>query len=806
MQITQKSMVTCLRILFLGLFLSLTSHAFAQDKRTISGFISDESTGERLIGATVYDTVHRLGAVTNEYGFYSITVPNEQVVLKVASFGLNSRWIVVPLATAEVNISLTAVKELEEVVISSQDANRSVESTNSGTIELQMDKLEKLPVLLGEKDVMKIIQLLPGVKSGGEGSTGLYVRGGGPDQNLILLDGVPIYNASHLFGFFSVFNSDALSQVTLVKGGFPARYGGRVSSVLDMRMKEGNSKHYNVEGSIGMISSRILVEGPIKKDKTAFAFSARRTYIDVLTIPFQKMASDNGYGGYYFYDLNAKIQHKINDKHHLYLSSYFGKDRAYFRFNNRYENTNSVTEEKSRSQLYWGNAIAAIRWNYRIGPKIFANTTVTYSQYKFEVGFDMESKETGGTNQTEAFGFKYFSGINDWAGKVDFTYIPNPKHNVKFGVGDTYHTFKPGVNSFSQSGNNTSGIDTSFGSYYQYAHELFAYAENDHIITNRLKINYGAHLSVFIVGDKQYVQFQPRFSGNFMLDEQSSLKLAYARTAQNLHLLSNTGIGLPTDLWVPATEKIAPVIADQVSAGYNREFLKQYNAVVEVYYKKMNNLIQYKEGAGFLGSNTDWQTKVESGQGWSYGLELFVEKRKGRFSGWAGYTLSWAERQFDNINDGKRFFYRYDRRNDFSLALTYDINDKWDIGVVFVYGTGNAVTLPTQYYSVASNPVVNAFGGGSVGYFANVNDYRMPAYHRMDIGLNRTKKVKWGESVLSFSVYNVYNRRNPFYLYTKATDNGNSKLMQVSLFPIIPSISWKFKLDFEAIKQNRSHE
>jgi hypothetical protein len=793
-----------LRALLLLMFLSVSVWSSAQEKRTISGFISDEATGERLIGATVYDTVHRLGAMTNEYGFYSITVPNEDVVLKISSFGLNSRWLVVPVGMAEINIGLSAAKELEEVVISSQDANRSVESTNSGTIELQMDKLDKLPVLLGEKDVLKIVQLLPGVKSGGEGSSGIYVRGGGPDQNLILLDGVPIYNASHLFGFFSVFNSDALSQVTLVKGGFPARYGGRVSSVLDMRMKEGNSKHYNVEGSVGIIASRILVEGPIIKDKTAFAFSARRTYIDVLTLPFQKKDQK---GGYFFYDLNAKIHHKINDKHHLYLSGYFGKDKAYFRSSNNYTNGGEAVKERSENALKWGNAIGAIRWNYRISPKIFANTTLTYSQYLFDIGFNFNSEttESGNTSKT-SLGYNYFSGINDWAGKVDFTYIPNPKHTVKFGAGDTYHTFKPGVNRF-KAEETSVDMDTTFGSYYQYAHEVFAYAENDQIITNRLKINYGLHLSAFIVGEKQYVQLQPRFSGNYILTDHSSLKFSYARTAQYLHLLSNTGIGLPTDLWVPATEKIAPVIADQVSAGYNHEFLKQYNAVVEVYYKKMNNLIQYKEGAGFLGSNTDWQSKVEVGQGWAYGLEVFVEKRKGRFSGWLGYTLSWTERQFDNINDGERFAYRYDRRNDVSVALTYDINETWDVGLIFVYGTGNAVTLSTQYYSVASNPITSAFGqGGTVGYFENVNDYRMPAYHRMDIGFNRTKKVKWGETVLSLSAYNVYNRRNPFYLYTESAGDGKSRLVQVSLFPIIPSISWKFKVDFAAINKQKNHE
>jgi len=773
--------------------LTATTFSYSQGKRTISGTITDESNGESVIGAVVYDTLHRLGAVTNEYGFYSLTVPDEELVLKIMAFGLTGQLITVPQGQNSVNVALMNATELEEFVVTAKDA--SVKSTNSGTIDLQMDKLNKLPVLLGERDVIKVIQLLPGVKSGGEGSSGMYVRGGGPDQNLILLDGVPVYNASHLFGFFSVFNSDAISQITLIKGGFPARYGGRVSSVLDMRMKEGNTKKYNVEGSVGLIATRVLVEGPLIKDRTAFAFSARRTYVDVLAKPFQNKQQR---GGYFFYDLNAKIHHKINEKHHLYLSSYFGKDKAYFSGENSYSNGGSGKDE---SYLKWGNAIAALRWNYKMRPKLFANTTITYSHYAFDIGTKYEYKEAASAPmQSQSMG--YFSGISDWGGKIDFTYIPNPNHTVKFGLGDTYHTFTPGVTRDEISVTSFS-IDTSYGSNNQYAHELFAYAENDHAITSRLKINYGMHLSAFLVGSKQYVQLQPRFSGNFILTDNSSLKLAYSRTAQYLHLLSNTGIGLPTDLWVPATEQVKPVIANQVSMGYNHEFLKQYNAVVEVYYKKMDNLIQYKEGAGFLGSTADWQSKVESGQGWAYGAEFFVEKRKGRFSGWVGYTLSWTERQFDNINDGKKFFYRYDRRHDVSVVFTYDINEKWDCGVVFVLGTGNAVTLPSQYFNVANSPLNNAYGN-SVGYFDQVNGYRMPAYHRMDIGFNKTNQVKWGESVWSFSIYNVYNRQNAFFISRQQSNDGSYKLVQVSLFPLIPSVSWRFKIDFNASEKNKS--
>lgn len=782
-------------VLFILLNCSL---GFAQNMRTVYGTVSSKKTGEKLIGATIYDTLHKVGAVTNEYGFYSLTIPNDETVLKYSYFEFKPTFLSISKEATEVNIELFDKSELDEVVISAKDSKRSVESTNIGTIELSLDKVNKLPVFMGEKDVLKTLQLMPGVKSGGEGSSGIYVRGGGPDQNLILLDGVPVYNASHLFGFFSVFNSDALSQVTLVKGGFPARYGGRVSSVLDMRMKEGNNQKYNVEGSIGVIASRILVEGPIKKDKTAFAISARRTYIDALVRPF--MPKENN-GGYYFYDLNAKINHKINNKHHIYLSGYFGQDKANFK--STYEGgdvTNSYSSV-SKSGINWGNAIGAARWNYRIAPKLFCNTTFTYSSYLFKIfSEDKSTNINNGTSSTNTFKFEYFSGINDWTGKSDFTFIPNPNHNIKFGFGDIYHTFKPGVNTFSQSNDGTSE-DFKFGSRYHYAHEVSAYVENDHKISSRLKINYGVHHSTFFVGKKQYQQIQPRVSGNFILTENSSLKFGYSRTAQFLHLLSNTGIGLPTDLWVPATEIIPPVTANQVNLGYNQEIKKDYNLVIEAYYKKMDNLIQYKEGATFFSMENDWQKKVEIGQGWSYGAEFLLEKRKGDLSGWIGYTLSWTERQFENINFGEKFPYRYDRRHDISVVATYDINDTWDVGAVFVYGTGNAVTLTTQQYGMAPNPVFPN-DNPSVSYFSGINNYRMPAYHRLDLGANRTRQKNWGESVLSISVYNVYSRQNAYFLYTEPK-GSKIVLKQISIFPIIPSISWKFKFDFEKIKTNK---
>ncbi len=793
-----------MRLLFHLALLFLSFSALSQNSRTLNGYISSKKSGEKLIGATIYDTVHKVGTTTNEYGFYSLSIPNEPTVLRITNFGFDPYFLEASLQKNEHNIIVSEINELNEVVVTATSGSRrSVESTNIGTMELSMEKVDKLPVLLGEKDVLKILQLMPGVKSGGEGSSGIYVRGGGPDQNLILLDGVPVYNASHLFGFFSVFNSDALSQTTLTKGGFPARYGGRVSSVLDMRMKEGNNQKFNVEGSIGIIASRLLVEGPLNKGKTAFIISGRRTYLDALIKPFQKQDAK---GGYYFYDLNAKINHKINDKHHLYLSGYFGQDKAAFKTNyGGGDNFNSYST-KDETGIKWGNAIAAIRWNYKIRPKLFTNTTFTYSKYLFNIYSDSKSTSiSDGVSTNSSYSFLYYSGIDDWTGKTDFTYLPNPNHTIKFGISDIYHTFRPGVTT-SSSQYQSESYSLKEGSANQFAHETSSYIEDDHKISNKLKINYGIHNSTFFVGKKAYNELQPRISANYILTENSSLKFGYSRTAQFLHLLSNTGIGLPTDLWVPATERIAPVTANQVSIGYNREIKKQFNFVVEGYYKKMDHLIQYKEGASFFSQNTDWQSKVESGQGWAYGGEVLLEKRQGKLTGWIGYTLSWTERQFDNINFGERFPYRYDRRNDISVVLTYKANKTWDFGMVFVYGTGNAVTLATQTYQLAPNPITSGyFNNSTINYFSSINNYRMPAYHRMDIGANRTRQKTWGETVLSLSIYNVYNRQNAYFLFTEQK-GSKVVLKQASVFALIPSISWKFKFNFEKIKENKSNK
>lgn len=763
---------------------------------TLSGYIRDAETGEALISSRVYNDSLKTGTMSNVYGFYSLTLPAGTHNILFSFIGKSPQKKQVFLdQDIELDINLFDNKNLETVVVTGE--KKEQESSEMSTINLSMSKVKSLPVLLGEQDIIKTAQLLPGIQSGSEGSSGIYVRGGGPDQNLILLDGVPIYNANHLFGFFSVFNADAINQVKLVKGGFPAEYGGRISSVIDIRMNEGDMKKIHGEGSVGIISSKLMLNGPIIKDRTSFMISARRTYIDILAKPFITLANKQNGGdnlslGYFFYDVNAKINHKINTKNRIYLSLYGGDDKFYLREKYSFSTNGSPDNiDESNAGMKWGNRIMALRWNHQFGSKLFMNATVNYSQYKFNTGFGFKSYYEGNEdNPNENFSFDYLSGINDWGGNLNFYYYLNPKHNIQFGVGETYHTFKPGVNQL-QISEGGAAIDTSFGSQRTYAHEFFGYIQDDIKVTKRLTANIGLHFANFYVRQELYNVLQPRASSNFMLDEKSSIKLSYARTAQFLHLLSNTSIGLPTDLWVPVTDKIKPQYGNQVAIGHTRQLPKGFRIGTEGYYKLMENMIEYKDGASFFGSNQDWENLVEIGDGYSYGVEVLFEKRTGKTTGWIGYTLSWTNRQFDNINDGKEFPYRYDRRHDISVVVTHKFNDKIDVGLVWVYGTGNAVTLGLQKYN--SIPNTN-YGTYEIEHIESRNGYRVPSYHRLDLGVNIHKPKKWGEATWSFSFYNAYNRQNPFYIdYGYIQGKNEEVLKQISLFPIIPSVSYSFK-------------
>lgn len=784
------------KILYLlVLVLILSSSNLIAQKNTLTGYVEDAETGERMVGVNVVAKEVSLGTTTNIYGFYSMTLPASTYTLEFSFIGYKTFSIAVDFSkNTHYNISLESQSvELNEIVLTGEE--NIVKRTQSSVIDVPVEQIKAIPSFFGEVDVLKAIQLLPGVQSGSEGTSGFYVRGGGPDQNLILLDGVPVYNASHLFGFFSVFNADAIKNVRLTKGGFPARFGGRLSSVLEIDMKEGNTKAFEGEGSIGLIASKLTMQGPIVKDKASWIVSARRTYIDALTQPFIRASSNGGSGGYYFYDINAKVNYKISDKDRLYWSVYSGDDRFYANILDNYNNSS----DDYRFRLGWGNLTSSLRWNHLFNEKLFSNTTITYSEYLFDVNMEEDySYETF----SDEFEFRYYSGIRDWGVKVDFDYLPSPNHYVKFGLSDTYHTFYPGQMDLKamQDEFPEDNIDTSFVfSERLYSHDAYFYIEDDIKLSKLLKANIGLHGSLFRVGDKNYPSLQPRFSVRYLIDENWSTKFSYAEMQQNIHLLTNSNAGLPTDIWVPTTEQVKPQKSRQIAAALTRVLQEGvYELSIEGYYKTMNNLITYKEGASFM-SFRDWQQTIETnGDGTSYGMELFIQKKKGKTSGWLGYTLSWSNRRFDQINFGDWYSYKYDRRHDVSLVLSHAFSNEFDVGLTWVYGTGNAITFPQATYMPLED---ESQFGSEIEYYGERNGTRMDAYHRLDLGANFHKEKKKGIRTWSLSIYNAYNRRNPYFVYlgtqrqTFGLDGGSNQNVarQVSLFPFLPSITYNFR-------------
>ncbi len=653
---------------------------------------------------------------------------------------------------------------------------------------------------MGEADVIKTIQLMPGVQSGTEGTSGIYVRGGGPDQNLFLLDGVPIYNANHLFGFFSVFNPDAISNITLTKGGFPAHYGGRLSSVVDIRLKEGNMKEFHGAGSVGLIASKLTLEGPIIKDKTSFIVSARRTYLDILARPIiraiNKQSGVEGLTGYYFYDLNAKINHKFSDRDRIYLSMYHGRDRLFITEEEQWIDNDTSYRRKSESGLYWGNFTSALRWNHLYGNKLFSNVSLIYSNYKFNTFDDTQTLVNG--KYDIGYAYNYFSGIEDYGAIIDFDYRPAPAHAIRFGGKYLYHTFSPGIETL-ESTDDT--LNLQFNSDPVYAHEYYFYGEDNFQLGSRIRANIGLHYSGFFVRDKFYHSLQPRFTGRFLITPELSFKAAFSRMDQYIHLLTNATIGLPTDIWVPATDRTRPQSSYQYASGLAYNLKDSWYFTLEGYYKTMNNLIDYSEGSSFFEYGVEWEDKIErEGKGRSYGLEFLARKDVGKLRGWVGYTLSKAEVQFANLNNGEVYPYTYDRRHDVSIVLMYRVSDRTDISATWVYGTGKARTLAVSRYA----PDNYNFGQGEyypysyyynseIEYFKGKNAYREPAYHRLDIGINRHQEKKWGTQTWSFGLYNAYNRQNPFYLFFGYDNYGNRALKQMSIFMMIPSISYSFE-------------
>jgi len=799
--------------IFLAIFSLLLFFATsAQDQKTftVSGYVKDASSGETLIGASVVDKTLGRGVNANTFGYFVLSLTPGKHTLSTSFIGYDNMDKVIDLqADMKINIELKPKSiQIGAFEVVGERSENNTEGTQMGTVDLDVQKMNTLPALLGEVDILKVIQFLPGVQSNGEGNSGFYVRGGGPDQNLILLDNATVYNASHLFGFFSVFNADAIKNIELIKGGMPANYGGRISSVLDINMKEGNEKGFHGQGGIGLIASRLTLEGPIVKDRSSFIVSGRRTYIDVLTKPFVNKNGAFSGSGYYFYDLNAKANYRFSDKDRVFLSGYFGRD--VFNFAGPDPGDPGI-------KIPWGNATLAARWNHVFGPKLFLNTTATFSDYSF--AFDAKQDQ---------FGFKLFSGIKDYGLKMDLSHYPNGRHRLKYGGQYIYHIYTTSTVEVN-SGDTQFNIETP---PKLHAHEGALYVMDDFDVTDNFRINAGLRFTTFHhVGpftlyelDDQgrtsgkvdyktgkpissYSAIEPRLSMRYITGKNSSVKASFNQGQQYVHLASFSSIALPTDVWIPSSTNVKPQIGTQYSAGYFQDFKEHmFETSVEVYYKDFQNLIEYAEGASPQDNgNTNYDAQLVYGDGYSYGAEFFVKKVVGKVNGWVGYTWSRTNRKFPDISNGAEFPSRWDRRHDLSVVLSYDVNKRWNIGSTFVYATGQAVTLAVNRYFVE---------GQLVSEYTSRNGYRMIPYHRLDLAATRygkTSKIlkdpvtgetteipKKFTSSWTFSVYNAYNRSNPYFIYYSADGNPAAgtfqvQAKQVSLFSILPSITWNFK-------------
>ena len=778
--------------------LILTAFEAVAQKHTVSGFMTDAASGESLISAAVLEEASRLGTVTNNYGFYTLTLPEGPVSLEYSYIGYEPvRMSFTLTRDTVIHVAFNPAAEiLAGAAVTASRSELGVRGTQMSAIEIPVNQIKMVPALGGEVDVIKAIQLLPGVQSGTEGSAGLYVRGGGPDENLLLLDGVPIYNVNHMMGFFSVFNADAIKNVTLYKGSFPARFGSRLSSILDVRMKDGNDKEFHGSASIGLLSAKFQLEGPIVKGKTTFNVSARRTYFDVLSQPlialYQKIQDTESFStaGYYFYDLNAKVTHTFSKRDKLYASYYMGDDRVYAKLNMGED----ALDYKMKLGWNWGNIVGSLRWNHVFGPKLFVNTTVNYTQYRHKLDISGIERFMGGS-ETE-LSLMYNSLINDISAATDFEYNPSPAHDIRFGATYIRHTFRPSITTLRyKDGDAKSAVDTTFGDVNLFTNEAAAYVEDNWAIAPWLKLNLGLRYSFYETDGTWYHSLEPRVSLRALFTDNFSFKASYAEMSQAVHMLSNSNISLPTDLWVPSTSRIKPMRSRQVAAGLFYS-LGVLDFSLEGYYKGMDNVLEYRDGASFFGSSSGWEDKVAMGRGWAYGVEFLAQKKTGKLTGWVGYTWSKSMRQFNRegniINLGEPFPAKYDRRHDLSITVAWEVSKKIDLAATFIYGTGICGSLALQTLSVMpgySFQMNSYFQTNSVDYLEGRNNYRLPSYQRLDLGINFKRTFRNGHHrIINVSVYNAYNRNNPFLVY-----RDGMNLKQMSIFPIMPSVSYTYQ-------------
>ncbi len=797
-------------------------HIFFLDGQniTVSGYVYEQGSMETLPGCLIYEPVSQTAATTNNYGFYSVTIAyREGMFFVFNSFGYenDTLWVTDALSM-DYDAHLSKINTLEEVVIQAEKKN--TEQVQMSSLSLSTKEIQQIPALLGEKDVFKTLMLMPGVQSASEGTSGIYVRGGGPDQNLVILDEATIYNASHLLGFFSIFNGDAIKSVELIKGGFPARYGGRLSSVINMTMKDGNKESYHCEGGLGLISSHLVVEGPLAKNKASFMVSGRATYLTLLAKPLMKLALDGAGVGYYFFDINGKLNYNISKKDRLYLSAYYGQDKFSMESDTR---QSGREREKFSLGLFWQNATATARWNHLFSNKAFSNLSFIFSDYQMNTY--NRSKVTGSSSpENNSFIFSNFSsGIRDYTLKYDVSYQFSPSHHLFTGAAVIYHEARPNAMVMKSDTLSSRRVEK------EQALEYAVYVEDEINIRNKFRINPGLRLTCFTVPHKTYFSPEPRLSMSYNILPNLAVKASYAMMSQSMILLSTSTIGLPTDLWVPITDQVKPQRSQQVALGLHYDLKNpRLSFSLEGYYKRMNNILAYKEGASFfldmietmienLPANTTnfqnrWSHNVTSGKGWSYGVEFLVRKEIGKVTGWVGYTLSWTKHQFDELNFSKPYFARYDRRHDISIVVMYSPTPKINLSASWVFASGNAVTLPSSiymYYTMTdqlnlaenvNNDITNTVFQGFTENYGDKNDVRMKPFHHLDIGVQfiRPHKKNKGQSIFEVSIYNVYNYKNPFFYfvgseYDEQVQNSVPVIKQICIFPIIPTFTYSFK-------------
>ncbi|RIV23414.1 TonB-dependent receptor [Fibrisoma montanum] len=799
----------CTGILLLCYLLSLP--LMAQTNRLVTGYVLEKGTGQALAGAGLVVSSTGQGTRTDARGYFSLRVPpSDSLTITVTHVGYPTT--LVPLAayslTEPITILLQPGRTLTEVTVRPILTSKQVgEALSLGKISLSLDQVRKVPALLGEKDVLKVIQLLPGVQKGTEGSTGVYVRGGGPDQNLILLDDAIVYNPNHLFGFFSAFNGDILQSVELTKGGFPAQYGGRLSSVIDMKLKTGDMHHLHGEGSVGLIASRFALEGPLVKRRVSFLLAGRRSYYGLLTqwlTPGEQ--SDQIPNRTWFHDFNAKVDADLSAKDHLSISGYAGYDMF------RGQRTDA-SQSYLKSGLDWGNTTATLRWQHRSSSRLSSQTALVYTRYQLKVS--SQEAAVSSDSAVQVYQLKYQSGIRDLTVKHDWQLRLSSNHALRVGLRGTYHRFTPSAIVET----NLNAPPTSDANQPIDVLESGVYAEHDWYLGRRLHLNSGLRTSYYLHKAVQYVRPEPRFSVDYQFGKGYLVKGSFTMMNQYVHMLSNTGTGLPTDLWVPTTDRVKPEQAWQIASGVGKTLgrsakpARHVTVTLEGYYKTMNHLISYREGASFLlpGNATKnqkarWEDNVTAGRGWSSGLELLLQKKEGTFSGWIGYTVSLTRWQFPQLNGGRPFFPRYDRRHDLALVGIYELSNRIRLSGTWVYGTGQALTIPVARYTLhvnnperGLNPAQSVFGDSQpVKEYSGKNRFRAEPYHRLDLGVQVGSRKNDQRSTWEFTVYNAYNRRNPFFYSMEGKVDADNKpsrtvLYRYSLFPIIPTINYSFK-------------